>query len=93
MHICHLQVDVRASVESSVHMRQRRSPRLGIVFPSATSYSIPRKDWRDGSLGVLEHIDLGIAVSHAPVSAVSSTSIHSSLTPPAELSIAFVSAE
>ena len=60
----------------SVHISQRFSPRLGMDSPVATSYSIPRRDCIDGVMGMPGHINFGMTVSQAPVSAVSSTSYH-----------------
>ena len=62
----------------SVHISHLLSPKLGMVSPVATSYSIPFIDWNDGTMGIPGHMSLGMTVSQAPVSAVSSTSYHSS---------------
>ena len=67
----------------SVHISQRFSPRFGMDSPVATSYSIPRRDCTDGVMGMPGHINFGMTVSQAPVSAVSSTSCHSSSGPTA----------
>ena len=46
-----------------------------MVFPSATSYSMHCMDCSDGWIGIAHRSCRGITVSHAPVSAQSSTSI------------------
>ena len=60
----------------SVHISHLHSPKFGMEEPDATSYSMPCSDWNDGTIGIPSHIVLGITVSHAPVSAVRSTSYH-----------------
>ena len=70
-------------VAPSVHISQRFSPRFGMDSPVATSYSIPRRDCIDGVMGMPGHINFGMTVSQAPVSAVSSTSYYSSSGPTA----------
>ena len=66
------------SVAPSVQTRHLLSPRLGMDWPFATSYSIPLRDASDGRIGMAPAVFLGMTVSHAPESAVNSTSIHSS---------------
>ena len=66
------------SVAPSVQTRHLRSPRLGIDCPFATSYSMPLKEANEGRMGIASAVFLGMTVSHAPESAVNSTSIHSS---------------
>ena len=78
MDVGHLHGDRLRSGGPSVHSSQRRSPKLGIASPEATSYSMPLSDWNDGTIGIPGHMSFGITVSQAPVSAVSSTSYQSS---------------
>ena len=48
-----------------------------MVWPFATSYSA-QWEHEDLAIGMFEQIAAGITVSHAPLSTVTSTSIHSS---------------
>ena len=77
MYVSDLHGECFGSLAPSVHIRHLRSPGFGTDAPFATSYSIRRRDWREGMMEIAPHIDLGMTVSEAPVSAVNSTSIHS----------------
>ena len=59
----------------SVHISRRRSPRLGIDAPLGTSYGSPKIGRCEATAGMPGHIILGMTVSHAPKSAMGSTSI------------------
>ena len=71
MHICDLQIDVPSLRRILGPHEAPPLPEVENRCPSATSYYISRRDWRDYRIGILKHMDLGITVSHAPVSAVS----------------------
>ena len=60
-------------VALSGQTKHRRSPRLGMDAPFATSYSRPRSKANDGMIGIASAVVLGMTVSHEPESAVSST--------------------
>ena len=70
---------VFAALAPSVHISHLFSPRFGIDAAVATSYSIPWADWYDGVIGIFGHKVFGITVSHAPATAVNSTSNHYSV--------------
>ena len=66
------------SVAPSVQARHLRSPWVGMDWPFATSDSMPLRAANEGRMGIASAAFLGRTVSHAPESAVNSTSIHSS---------------
>jgi hypothetical protein len=52
-------------------MMQRLSPKLAMLSPFATSYSIAFFDWYDGKI-LNAQLEIGITESQAPLSTVTS---------------------
>ena len=67
MHICNLQADMQGLRRILAPHKAGSLTEVG-GFPSTTLYSMPRRDWRGARIGIFEHMDLDITVSHAPVS-------------------------
>ena len=93
MDVGHLHVDV--SRLGRLLRPHQTSPfaQMGIVAPVATSYFILRMDWSEGCIGMSSHIVRDMTKSHAPVSAVGSTSKRSDFAGPVEHSIALLASE